>query len=213
MSAEHPEELLGAVTGKQQPEDESHQRKRDLRKPSGSEHAIPRSSGLEPSDRRNRAIPKPLGVKKRDRLERAPGTPKSKFRSGASCYGRWRRRRFARECGHARSGTSVVGGPPPSSHNSRTTPAVPRIPGVQGAPRAPCAWMFAGYFVRPPLRWQSPAGDLLVPRAPADGRRRRSSSSRRKISRGNKVYLGIPSPRHKRPLFSKRHARVSAGCP
>ena len=100
-----------------------------------------------------------------------------------------------------------------SPHNSRTTPAVPRIPGVQGAPRAPCAWMLAGYFVRPPLRWQSPAGDLLVPRAPADGRRRRSSSSRRKISRGNKVYLGIPSRRRKRPLFSQRLARVSAGCP
>src|SRR6266496_6411396 len=76
-----------------------------------------------------------------------------------------------------------------SPHNPRTTPAVPRIPGVQGA-RAPCAWTLAGYFVRPPLRRLNEAGDLLVPRAPADGRRRRSSSSRRKISRGNKVYLG-----------------------
>src|SRR6266508_4429854 len=48
------------------------------------------------------------------------------------------------------------GTPAPSPHNSRTTPAVPRI-------------FSAGYFVRPPLRWQGPAEDLLVPRAPADG--------------------------------------------
>jgi len=38
-------------------------------------------------------------------------------------------------------------------------------------------------------------------------------TSRRKISRGNKVYMGVRSSRCNRPLISQRHARVSAGCP
>jgi hypothetical protein len=74
-----------------------------------------------------------------------------------------------------------------SPHDSRTTPAVPRI-------------FSAGYFVRPPLR---------CPRH----RRRRSSSSRRKISRGNKVYRRATRSGRDRRLVSQRLARVSAGCP
>ncbi len=77
--------------------------------------------------------------------------------------------------------------PRASPHNSRTTPAVPRI-------------FSAGYFVRPPLR---------CPRH----RRRRPSSSRRKISRGNKVYFGSTQSFGSNPSISQPDTRVSAGCP
>src|SRR6266542_4820747 len=72
-------------------------------------------------------------------------------------------------------------------HYSRTTPAAARIPGVQGAHAPPargCPPNAASALLCDGL---GRAGDLLVPRTPGDGRRRRASLPRRKISIADNV--------------------------
>ncbi len=84
-------------------------------------------------------------------------------------------------------------------------------PGGLGGATRPLLMDARRYGVSAPLRRTRRAGDLLVPRTPGDGRRRRASLSRRKISVADKVFLTAVIGFLLQRSLAQMVARVSAG--